>query len=69
MTPILPTQWTQTDSPEKWTKPRKQDERTQSVLQADASYINVLPNKSFVVANNNDICPNFQINSTCLCIF
>ena len=40
MTPILPIQWTQTDSPEKWTKPRKQDERTQSVLQADASYIN-----------------------------
>ena len=35
-------------------QPGKQEERAESVLQeAAAAYINVLPNKSLVVVNNN----------------
>ena len=40
-------------------QPGKQEERAESVLQeAAAAYINVLPNNSLVVVNNNGICLN-----------
>ena len=46
-------------------QPGKQEERAESVLQEPAAaYINVLPNKSLVVVNNNGIPLSFKI-----CIF